>query len=171
MLLRNAHDIVCKTRQCNDLFQRWNWIHTRFRLIAKYVLTRNWHWTNSDDQPSLFIEIECKNKCIDTFVTEEHINKHTGNTGCQVFKCGLQNWKDFCLRINIHKGNYWILWIGVVMSCQKLGIILVIKLIEKWFNDFWCRKLTLKVKFWHFLTPSHRINSLNSKISVGYVDF
>ena len=25
--------------------------------------------------------------------------------------------------------------------------------IEKDFNDFWHRKLTLKVKFWHFLTP------------------
>ena len=28
-----------------------------------------------------------------------------------------------CLKINIPKGNYWILRIGVVASCQKLGII------------------------------------------------
>ena len=32
--------------------------------------------------------------------------EHYGNTGCQVFKKGVQNWKDFCLKINIPKGNY-----------------------------------------------------------------
>ena len=47
-----------------------------------------------------------------------------GNTGCGVFKQGIQNWKDFCLKINITKGNDWILRIGVMASCQKLGIIL-----------------------------------------------
>jgi hypothetical protein len=40
-----------------------------------------------------------------------------GNTGCRVFKQGIQNWKDFCLKINIPKGNYWILRIG---RCQKV---------------------------------------------------
>ena len=29
-----------------------------------------------------------------------------GNTGCGVFKWGIQNWKDFCIKINIPKGNY-----------------------------------------------------------------
>jgi hypothetical protein len=29
-----------------------------------------------------------------------------GNTGCRFFKSGVQNQKDFCLKINIHKGNY-----------------------------------------------------------------
>ena len=29
-----------------------------------------------------------------------------GSTGCRVFKQGIQNWKDFCLKINIPKGNY-----------------------------------------------------------------
>ena len=28
-----------------------------------------------------------------------------GNMGCAVFKRGIQNWKDFCLSINIPKGN------------------------------------------------------------------
>ena len=28
------------------------------------------------------------------------------NTGCGVFKWGIQNYKEFCLRINIRKGNY-----------------------------------------------------------------
>ena len=31
-------------------------------------------------------------------------------------------------------------------------------------NDFWHRKLTLKVKFWHFLTPPQYTNSQNSII-------
>ena len=29
-----------------------------------------------------------------------------GNTHCRVFKWGIQNQKDFCLKINILKGNY-----------------------------------------------------------------
>ena len=31
---------------------------------------------------------------------------HYGNTGCGIFKWGIQNWKDFCLKINIPQGNY-----------------------------------------------------------------
>ena len=45
------------------------------------------------------------------------------------------------------------------------------KEIEKDSDDFWRRKLTLKVEFWHFLTPPHYTNSQNSIISFGYVDF
>ena len=29
-----------------------------------------------------------------------------GNTGCWVFKRGVLNWKDFCLKINIPKESY-----------------------------------------------------------------
>ena len=32
------------------------------------------------------------------------------------------------------------------------------KKIEKDFDDFWRRKLTLKVKFWHYLTPSYSLH-------------
>ena len=49
--------------------------------------------------------------------------------GCGVFKRGVQNQKDFCLRINILRGNYWILRIGLMGRCQKLDIILVSKVI------------------------------------------
>ena len=35
-----------------------------------------------------------------------NIYVHYGNTGCRVFKWGVQNQKDFCKRINIPKGNY-----------------------------------------------------------------
>ena len=48
-----------------------------------------------------------------------------GNIGCQVFKGGSKLEKK-CLKINILKENYWILRIGEVSGCQKLGIILVI---------------------------------------------
>mgnify|MGYP007048593961 CR=1 FL=1 len=82
--------------------------------------------------------------------------------------------KIFALRINKIRGNFWILRIGLTGRCQKLGIISkssdVIKKcqwqkmcscidilqwkknIDKDSNNFWHWKLTLKVKFWHFLT-------------------
>ena len=41
-----------------------------------------------------------------------------GNMGSGDFKRGVQNEKDFCLKINIFKGNYWLLG-----RCQKLGIM------------------------------------------------
>ena len=43
-----------------------------------------------------------------------YLHVRYGNTGCRVSKWGIQNWKDFCLKINIAKGNYWVLRIGVV---------------------------------------------------------
>ena len=42
---------------------------------------------------------------------------------------------------------------------------------EKYSNDFLNRKLSLKDKFWHFLTSPHYTNSQNSIISFRYVDF
>ena len=41
-----------------------------------------------------------------------------GNTGCGVFKRGVQNYKGFCIRINILKGNYWILRIGLMETSE-----------------------------------------------------
>ena len=37
-----------------------------------------------------------------------------GDTGCPIFKRAVQNWKDFCLKFNSPKGNYWISRIGVM---------------------------------------------------------
>ena len=53
-----------------------------------------------------------------TFI-QSSISTQYGNTGCGVFKRGVQNKKDFCIRINIFKGNYGILSIGLMASCQK----------------------------------------------------
>ena len=41
-----------------------------------------------------------------------------GNTGCGVFKWGVQNSRGFCLRINILKVNYSILRIGLVGASE-----------------------------------------------------
>ena len=56
---------------------------------------------------------ECRGgKCIPFCETQDlqvrSINIYTGygNTGGQVFKRRVQNWKDFCLNINIAKGNF-----------------------------------------------------------------
>ena len=43
----------------------------------------------------------------------ENSSSH-GNTGCRVIEWAVKDKKDFCLRINIPEGNYWILKIGVV---------------------------------------------------------
>ena len=47
---------------------------------------------------------------------------HYGNTGCRVFKRGVQNLKDFCLRINVLKGNYSISKIGLVGASEVFKI-------------------------------------------------
>ena len=46
--------------------------------------------------------------------------------------------------------------------------ILQWKKIQKDSNDFWHRKLTLKVKFWYFLTAPHYSNFQNLVISFEY---
>ena len=38
--------------------------------------------------------------------------------GCGVFKRGVQNLKGFCIRINILKGNYCILRIGLMGALE-----------------------------------------------------
>ena len=63
-----------------------------------------------------------------------------GSTGCWVFKQGIQNQKDFCLKISIPKENSWILRIGVMASCQNLSIILVIT----WFKEWCYQKISIK---------------------------
>ena len=49
-----------------------------------------------------------------------------GNTGVE-FSSGGTKLEKKCMKINIPIGKYWILRIGVVAICHKLGIILVIK--------------------------------------------
>ena len=41
-----------------------------------------------------------------------------------------------------------------------------IKIIQRNLNDFWCKKLNLKVRFWHFLTPPCYTNLQTSMFSI-----
>ena len=91
------------------------------------------------------------------------------------FRCGILKMIDlkkqnFWPKINILKGNHCILRKRGAPIHQKLGMILENKGVQnlklekdifykKWSPkliknsvDFWRRKLTLKVRFWHFLT-------------------
>ena len=52
---------------------------------------------------------------------------HYGNTDYGVSFAGIQNLKDLCLKINMPKGYDCILRIGVLVSCQMLGISLAKK--------------------------------------------
>ena len=58
-----------------------------------------------------------------------------GNMGCWVFKGRIQNWKDFCIKINILKGNYWILRIGQMGSLSSLQKSEFLKLIILIFHE------------------------------------
>ena len=93
--------------------------------------------------------------------------------------------KVFAQKSTVVKWNCCILWIDIVWSLQKLGIILESKVVQKLsleknvFNkkvspkliflyDFWHWKLTLKVQFWHFLRPWRYVNLQNTTISFEY---
>jgi len=98
--------------------------------VSKFEVSKRGN-INTKFSPKLFFLIENPPERIrkNTLkVTFWHIltNCQYGNTGCRVFKRGVQNYKDFCIRINIPKDFFLILRIGVMGRCQKLGIILVI---------------------------------------------
>ena len=56
--------------------------------------------------------------------------KYYGNTGCGVFKEGMQNWKDFWLKINCSQLKLLNFENWSSASCQKLGIILENKVLS-----------------------------------------
>ena len=103
--------------------------------------------------------------------------------------------QDFWPKINILKGNHCILIIRGVPVHQKLGIILENKVVQKlkleknvfyrkwspkiiflndffWKNsvDFWHRKLTLKVRFRHFLMNHYSSQGCFKTISFEHVE-
>ena len=80
--------------------------------LARLLQSLNFHETVSSD-----LVFDCITKIIAKQVSLP-CSHHYGNMGCGVFKRGLQNQKDFCIRINIPKGNYQILSFGLMVSCQ-----------------------------------------------------
>ena len=55
------------------------------------------------------------------FLLKKH-PEYYGSTGYQVFKQGVQNWKYFCLKIDILKGNYWVLRTDVMGGVKNLAL-------------------------------------------------
>ena len=91
--------------------------------------------------------------------------RHYGNTGCGVFKRGIQNSKVFWLKINIPKGSYWILGIGVLGRCQKMpkldfqsqfSMSKIIRIIRIFLIFVSLKNTNLEALFcqWHFLIRS-----------------
>ena len=78
-----------------------------------------------------------------------------GNTGCRVFKWGVQNWKDFCLKINIPKENYWILIMGRYQKVPKFDFQSQ-KSSESFSFFFSLKNINLRARFcyWYFLIIS-----------------
>ena len=76
-----------------------------------------------------------KISCLFDLVFCSLMASHYGNRGCGVFKGGVQNQKGFCIRINMPKGNYWILKIGLVGSLSSLQKPECLKLIILIFHE------------------------------------
>ena len=62
-----------------------------------------------------------------------------GITGYGGSRPGIQIQKDFCIKINIPKKNYWILRIGTMGSLSSLQKSEFLKLIILFFHYFWCQ--------------------------------
>ena len=83
-----------------------------------------------------------------------------GSTGCRVFKRGVQIQKDFCLRINIAKGNCWIMRIGLcngkVSKSVKIWLLKLIFLSQNSFEffSFFFHWMIQIICHWHFLITS-----------------
>ena len=66
------------------------------------------HFATSNSEYLEFIPF-CSGKklyCANMILKSISMDEDYGNTGCRVFEQGVQNWKDFCLKINIPKENY-----------------------------------------------------------------
>ena len=69
-----------------------------------------------------------------------------GSTSCWVVTQGIQKWKDFCLNINITKGNFW----ESVWRCQKVPKFdfqfSISKIMEIFLNFFHWRISIIKIQ-------------------------
>ena len=109
-----------------------------------------------------------------------HIMPHVsyGITGYDVSRPGIQNKKDFCMKINISKGNDWFLRIGLMGSLGSLKKSELLKLIILIFHEkieklVWirCKGNCLQLLgFWNFSNFFHFfILKLVEKIYMGVI--
>ena len=86
-------------------------------MVPWQPLTMDW---NPDPQSLLTVNagISVRNPArSETCLKEIKLyNAYYGIKGCGVFKRGVQNKKDFCLKINILKGKYFKNWVNGEMS-------------------------------------------------------
>ena len=80
----------------------------RFKFFLATLIKTLMPARKKDGIPALFQRLLCKLSIkqshigLNSFLKKHH---YYGNTGCGVFKRGIPNYKDFCLRISIVKGN------------------------------------------------------------------
>ena len=75
------------------------------------------------------------------------LTQRYGNMSCWVFKWGVHIWKFFWLKINIPKGNYWILRIGVMGRCLEVQEFTMSKIIGIFLNFFSLKNFNLAAHF------------------------
>ena len=83
-------------------------------------LVEPWNWRSDGSMRTSHLLLVSLFKNGVTSCLKEYVwfSNYYGNTGCGVFKRRVQHYKEFCLRINILKGNYWILRIGLTGSLR-----------------------------------------------------
>ena len=84
-----------------------------------------------------------------------------GITGYGISSPEIQNQKDFCIKINIPKGNYWILRIGLMVSLSSWQKSDFLKLIISFFHYFWCQNWDQR----------HKMSGKNTHIYFFYFRF
>ena len=102
-----------KSKQCGALCNLKIWFKMDSSRRAPLLFRTIFFLATNDDERFLLMNCTLSHK-------EFPFTLCYGNTGCGVFKRGIQNYKDFCLRIHIPQGNYWILSLGLTASCQKV---------------------------------------------------
>ena len=109
------------------LFKRGvqNWKYFCIKIDRKKKLLNFENWCNGEVSKSALIWLSKS-----MFYDENHQNLSHFFFHWRIL---IQNWKDFCPKINISKGNYWILRIGVMGRCKK------------------CFNLTFKVNFLFYI--------------------
>ena len=89
-----------------------------FFISGRYAKLHMFYYSSQSifgiKSPSVGIIPITKEHCIDRV---ENCQRTSSSMGRRVFKWGIQNWKDFCLEINIPKG---ILRITLMGRCHKV---------------------------------------------------
>ena len=105
-----------------NIFPEFTHLYTYIFILSGYI---SWSTTTLDTLATTanvmnvsnidWFKLRCRCQAGDWYVSELMLNRVT-YFGCWVFRRGIQNWIDFCLKPNISKGNYCTLWTDVESS-------------------------------------------------------